>query len=47
MQLPAMGFCRAASWDGSDSQLTKGAKLKEGLEQSWVSRQDREKNEGV
>lgn len=42
-----MGFCRAASWSGSDSQLTKGEELKEGLEQSWGSGQDREKNEGV
>lgn len=31
----------------SDSQLTKGAELKKGLEQSWVSGQDKEKNEGV
>lgn len=47
LQLPALGFCRASCWDASDSQLTKGVELKEGLEQFWVSGQDREENKGV
>lgn len=47
LQLHAMGFCRATSWGDSYSQLTKEDEPKEGLEQSWGSGQDREKNEGV
>lgn len=51
------GVCSSMPWPSagpllgvevrSYSNLTEGEELKEGLEQSWGSGQDREENEGV